>query len=102
MPKDTFKDYVLEQLSAVPEVHCRPMFSGYGLYLGKNFFGIISDAQLYFRTDDMTSQRYKTAGMKPFAPSDKQILKNYYEVPVEVLEDRNSLETWAREAASLE
>ena len=28
------------------------MFGGYGLYLEGKFFAVISDGQLYFRTDD--------------------------------------------------
>jgi TfoX/Sxy family transcriptional regulator of competence genes len=32
--RDTFRDFVLEQLGGVPEVVARPMFGGHGLYAG--------------------------------------------------------------------
>jgi DNA transformation protein len=38
--------------------------------------------------------------MKPFHPNAKQTLKNYYEVPVDVLEDGEQLTTWAARAGS--
>lgn len=38
--------------------------------------------------------------MGPFAPSETQVLKNYFEVPGEVLEDAEELTAWAREAAA--
>jgi DNA transformation protein len=37
--------------------------------------------------------------MEPFSPSAKQTLKNYYEVPAEILEDEEQLAEWARKAA---
>jgi hypothetical protein len=36
--------------------------------------------------------------MKPFRPSDKQTLKNYYEVPPDILEDEDKLIFWAGKA----
>jgi DNA transformation protein and related proteins len=33
--------------------------------------------------------------MKPFRPNPKQTLKTYYEVPADILEDRELLARWA-------
>jgi TfoX/Sxy family transcriptional regulator of competence genes len=33
-----------------------------------------------------------------FAPSEKQVLKNYREVPVDILENAEELVAWARKA----
>lgn len=74
------------------------MFGGFGLYLDKTFFGIISGGVLYFKTNEKTMGRYEAAGMRPFAPSEKQVLKNYLEVPADALEDRDALCAWAEEA----
>jgi DNA transformation protein len=38
--------------------------------------------------------------MKPFRPSAKQILRTYYEVPVEIIEDGEQLNQWAAQASS--
>ncbi len=96
---DSFKDFVMDQLTDLRDVMCRAMFGGYGLYLQGTFFGIIHKGRLYFKTDQDTASRYRDRGMKPFKPSAKQILKNYYEVPVEVVESSEDLATWAMHAA---
>ena len=99
MSSDSFRDYVLEQLAALEGVHCRAMFGGYGLYCGKQFFGIVYDGRLYFKTHPDTLDNYLHYQAVVFAPSKKQILKNYREVPVDILEDAAQLTAWARKAA---
>ena len=96
--QDRFKDFVLDQLSELPGLTHRAMFGGYGLYQRETFFGIIHRGRLYFKTDPTTAPRYRDRGMKPFKPSSTQTLKNYYEVPVEVLEDSDALTAWASQA----
>lgn len=39
--------------------------------------------------------------MPPFRPNARQTLKNYREVPAEVLEDADELAAWARKAAEV-
>jgi DNA transformation protein len=96
--QDGFKDFVLDQLSGLPGLTCRAMFGGHGLYHREKFFGIIHKGRLYFKTDQTTAPRYLDRGMKPFKPTSAQTLKNYYEVPVEVLEDSEDLAAWASQA----
>jgi DNA transformation protein len=47
----------------------------------------------------MTAPRYRDQSMKPFKPSSTQTLKNYYEGPIEVLQDSDDLTAWASQAA---
>ena len=98
--KDSYRDFVLDQLRPLEGVSCRSMFGGYGLYLGADFFGILHDGRLYFKTDEATRANYRDRGMGPFAPGAKQVLKSYYEVPEEIVEDEEELASWAREAAA--
>lgn len=100
MTDDSFKDFILDQLHSLEAITCRRMFGGHGLYMGPTFFGIIHNDQLYFRTDDDTRKPYLERGMGPFQPNKKQTLKNYYEVPVEVIEDHEQLPQWAAAAAT--
>lgn len=96
---DGFRDFVLDQLSELSGLTYRAMFGGYGLYHREKFFGIIHKGRLYFKTDQTTAPRYRDRGMKPFKPTSAQTLKNYYEVPIEVVEDSDDLTTWASQAA---
>ncbi|MFC1704023.1 TfoX/Sxy family protein [Candidatus Omnitrophota bacterium] len=79
-------------------VSSRPMFGGLGLYQRETFFGIIFQDRLFFKTDESTRKDYEKCGMEPFRPNEKQTLKNYYEVPVDVFENREKLVGWAEKA----
>ena len=98
MPADTFCDYVLEQLAALADVRSRYMFGGYGLYCGDLFFGIVYRGRVYFKTHPHTLPDYLRYQSAVFAPSSKQILKNYREVPPDIVEDSERLVAWARKA----
>jgi DNA transformation protein len=95
---NAFKDFVLEQLQSLDEVHCRRMFGSYGLYSNGTFFGIVAKARLYLKTNTATQTAYVQRGMQPFRPTPRQTLKTYYEVPVDILEDHEQLVIWARRA----
>ena len=99
MSNNSFRDFVLEQLSALEGLRCKRMFGGHGLYAGEIFFGIVSDGRLYFKTHTDTLPDYLAFHTAVFAPSEKQILKIYREVPVDILEDSALLAAWAQKAA---
>jgi DNA transformation protein len=94
---DDFVDFVLDQLAGL-NATVRAMFGGHGLYRGREFFGILHQGRLYFRTDAATRAGYIERGSGPFRPNPRQTLATYYEVPAEVLEDPELLTAWARAA----
>jgi DNA transformation protein and related proteins len=100
MPDASFKDFVLDQLHDLEDVDCRRMFGGYGLYQNGVFFGIISQARLYFKTTATSRTAYVQRGMQPFRPNARQTLTSYYEVPVDILEDHAQLSIWAQQAVA--
>jgi DNA transformation protein len=53
---------------------------------------------LYFQVDDQSKGDYVSSGMTPFRPNERQTLTSYYEVPSDVLDDREALLSWAQEA----
>lgn len=96
-----FKGYVLDQLHRLNGLECKPMFGGFGLYFNGIFFGVIADGCVFFKTNISTADAYKEKGMLPFSPNEKQTLKNYYEVPAEILEDEELLAEWAIQAGRI-
>jgi len=98
MKDATFLAFVLEQLEALAEVRARAMFGGHGLYSGQSFFGIVYAGRLYFRVDDASRAEYEARGMGPFTPGGDMTMRGYFEVPVDVLEDRSDLARWAARA----
>ena len=100
MSVDSFKEFVLDQLGALPELRSRAMFGGHGLYQADRFFGILMDGRLYFRTDERTRTAYLELGMRPFVyeKSRRAMTLKYFEVPADVLDNRQELVAWANRA----
>jgi DNA transformation protein len=98
--KESFAAFVLDQLAGLEGVAARRMFGGHGLYLDELFFGIIHDGRLYLRTDEASRPDYERQGMKPFRPNPKQTLKNYFEVPADIIESPRRLREWTLRAAA--
>ena len=100
MRDDQFTDYVLDQLTGLTPLRARKMFGGMGLYCGTQFFGILYQGRLFFRTHPANRNEYVARGMTPFTyeRGKKIVSLNYFEVPPEVLEQRGALLEWARRA----
>jgi DNA transformation protein len=103
MADDSFKEFVLDQLSALPEVRAKAMFGGHGLYCGEKFFGILDQGRLFFKTDTSTEKDYTARGLGPFTykMKGKTMTMAYHEVPPDVLEQPQELALWARQAIQI-
>lgn len=78
------------------------MFSGVGLYAGQTFFALIADDIVYFKTDAETRPGYEAHGMPAFRPhGDDSVVMSYHQVPEHVLEDTDTLRTWAERAIAI-
>ncbi len=89
---------VLDRLSELGDITSRRLFGGHGLYWRDVIFGLVSRERLYFKVDEESRGEYLARGMGPFRPNERQTSKSYYEVPQDVLDDRESLLCWARQA----
>ena len=100
---ESFKAFVLDQLSALPEVRARAMFGAHGFYQAGHFFAILDEGRLFFKTDARTKADYVARGMAPFTfESDGRVMTaHYHEVPPDVLEDPQELVAWARRAIAI-
>jgi len=97
-----FREFVLDQLAALPGARDRSMFGGVGLYAGDVFFGILASDVLYFKVGDSTRQDYERAGSRPFKPyADRPMTMAYYSVPIAIVEDAPTLLAWAKRAVSI-
>jgi DNA transformation protein len=103
MADDSFKAFVLDQLSALPELRAKAMFGAHGLYSGGRFFGILDEGRLYFKTDAQSQADYTARGMPPFTYEMKgrTLTMSYHEVPPDVLENREELVAWANRAIQI-
>jgi len=97
---ESFKEFVLDQLRALPGVRARAMFGAHGLYQGDSFFAILDEGRLFFKTDAASAADYTARGMEPFTYESKGrvLTMSYHEVPPNVLENAPELVAWAQKA----
>ena len=91
-----YRDYVLERLNGVTAVRSRAMFGGFGLYADDAMFGLISsDDVLYLKVDDSNRAAFEDAEMPQF------MNMPYYQLPVEALEDNETLRKWVNQSVKV-
>ena len=103
MPDNSFKQFVLDQLGVLPDVRAKAMFGAHGIYCGANFFAILDEGRLFFKTDATNADDYATRGMEPFTyeMQGKAMTMSYHEVPPEILEQPAELLAWAHKAIAV-
>jgi DNA transformation protein len=103
MADDSFKEFVLDQLAALPDLRAKAMFGAHGIYSGEHFFGILDDGRLFFKTDAATEKDFLERHMPPFTyeMKGKTMTMGYHEVPPEILDQPHELVLWARKAIAV-
>ena len=99
-----FAQFVHGQLADLGEVSHGRFFGGVGFKLGDVQFAMCMSDTLYFVVDDSTRAQYVALGAKPFqygTAKGTRLVQRYYEVPGDVLEDRDALTAWAQAAVAI-
>jgi DNA transformation protein and related proteins len=98
---DPFVDFVVAQLGGCEGLSCVAMFGGHGLYQGRTLVGIVSHGRLYVKADAATAADCGQRGARPYR-ADHEVLRTFFEVPADVLMDRERIARWARAASRLD
>lgn len=94
-----YLEFLLEQLEDFGEITYKKMFGGVGFYKEGIMFGGIMGEVLHLKVNDETRPEFIAAGMTSFFHNAKSKgLPKYYEVPLEIVEDRAKLAIWAEKA----
>jgi len=102
--KNGFVEYILELLEPLGDIQVKRIFGGVILHLGNKQLGIIISDVLYFKiVDSQLQDQYKTAGSKQFSYTRKDkakriVIKNWWSVPAEAMDDRDKIIQLAKEA----
>ena len=94
---ETFRALVLDQLARIaPDVRGKRMFGGLGIYSKELFFALADRDRLYVKADDQTRPQFEQQGWTAFRPfGDDRMTLQYYELPLEVIENIERLRPWA-------
>jgi DNA transformation protein len=97
--KDTFLEFLLEQLSELGTITVKVMFGGKTLFCDGVVFALIDEGVLFLKADDLNRPVFQARGLPPFKPfKDQPGVMQYYQPPPEVFEDRVALLRWCGEA----
>jgi len=95
------QEWLEDRLRRLPELEIRRMFGGAGIYAEGTMFGILHGSRVFLKTNESTRVPFIEFGMKAFRPRRGAVLKNYYEVPADILDDEAELLSWARQALAI-
>jgi len=99
---DRFTEFVVDQLEACGSITSKRMFGGVGIYAADLFFAILDNDVLYLKVDDSNRADFERVGSGPFRPyGDDSEVMQYYNVPVDVLENATELGRWAAKAIAV-
>jgi DNA transformation protein and related proteins len=93
--------FVIEQLAMNDPIVTRPLFGAIGLYRNGQVFAMAWKGSLYFKVDEATRKNYEAANSHALGYVSEGMdhsLKSFWEVPADVIEDRDALREWARKA----
>lgn len=98
-----FFEYILHDVFAgIDGITSRPMFGGYGFYKDGIFFALIAYGKLYFKVGKSNQKDYQEYGSKPFVytghKNKKPVTMSYWEVPADILEEKQEIEAWIQKA----
>lgn len=93
--KEDYLKFVMDQLSAIDNVMTKRMFGGVGIFRNSMMFAKIGGGKFYLKVDDHNKPEFEARGMKAFHSKKKRKSMPYWEVPLDILEDKDELTKWA-------
>lgn len=99
--KQEYLDYILDQLSEVPDFTYKKMFGGIGFFRGNTMWGAIMNETETFRlkVSGKNQAVYEAAGMEPFMMEKMNRSMPYWTVPADIIADKSILAEWVETAA---
>lgn len=96
---DDYIEYITGQLADLEEIRTRRMFGGVGIFHRDRMFAKIdSEQNFYLKADEHNRAEFEARGMQPFYSPKKNKTMPYWQVPADIIEDRQELGRWARKA----
>ena len=91
-------DFIIDQLEGIGAFSPKKMFGGVGFFKEGIMFALLGNGIFNLRVDESNVEDFTTYGMKRFLATEEKKGLPYYEVPVDILEDKDQLTRWALKA----
>ncbi len=91
-------EFIEDQLQSFGGVTAKKMFGGIGFFREGLMFGMLGGGVFRLKVDEHNRADFEDRGMKPYQSKKKGKGMPYWEVPLDVLEDRSELKKWAEKS----
>ena len=96
---EEFKNFVLDQLQGIGEFETKRMFGGIALLSKGSAFAKIKHDKVWLKVDESNLIDFRERGMKQYTyGKDNSRKLNFYETPIEIIEDRDKLKGWVKKS----
>ena len=94
---EAFMDFVLDQLQGIGEFETKRMFGGLALLKNGSAFAKIKHDKVWLKVDFTNKSDFESLGMNQYSyGKDNSRKLNFYETPIDVIEDRDKLQEWVK------
>lgn len=95
---EEYLNFIIDQLSEFGEVNVKRMFGGIGIFHKGLMFAKIGGDKLRLKVDENNKDDFESKGMKPYYSEKKKKGMPYWEVPIDVIENKTLLAEWAQKS----
>ncbi len=98
---EDYLNFLKDQLASVGDFEVKKMFGGHGFFKDGLMFGMLGSGTFRLKVDESNEQDYIDKGMKPYYSDKKKKGMPYWEVPADILEDRDELGKWSAKSVEI-
>jgi len=98
---DEYIDYIKELMEPFGECEFKKMFGSIGIFKKGVCFGGVMENVFRLKVLDGNRDDFESYGMGKWQVPGKKMQMPYYEVPLEIMEDKKKLLEWAEKAFEL-
>ena len=100
--KEEFKNFVLDQLHGLGEFETKRMFGGVALLHQGSAFAKIKHDKLWLKVNSSNRKDFEDLEMQQYSYGQDNSRKlNFYETPLDVLENRDKLVEWVKKSREI-
>ncbi|MEM7105270.1 MAG: TfoX/Sxy family protein [Bacteroidota bacterium] len=99
---EEFKNFVLDQLQGIGKFETKRMFGGLALLRLGSAFAKITHDKVWLKVDESNLANFQRHGMNQYTyGKDNSRKLNFYETPIEIIEDRDQLKDWVQKSIEI-
>ena len=96
---EEFENFILDQLQGIGAFETKRMFGGLALLQQDSAFAKIKHDKVWLKVDESNLIDFRERGMKQYTyGKDNSRKLNFYETPIEIIEDRDKLKDWVKKS----